>query len=203
MRGPGTSRWRRPARRARMSSSSAASWRQRRTARFGLKQGVGTSSEAMTSWLSTHPALDATTPRPVTLGAATGSYVDVQLAADWNQTCPNGLGLVTGQPDDPQSWSISGPRRMRLYVLDLPSGDTVTIVIDPHSRASFQRRDRRERRRSWSRSASSSERGIQASARPRPPAGMHRRSRSPGNDGTGSTGPGRRKHETTAFDGHW
>ena len=41
----------------------------------------------MTNWLSAHPALDATTPRPVTLGAATGSYVDVQLAADWNQTC--------------------------------------------------------------------------------------------------------------------
>jgi hypothetical protein len=95
------------------------------------KQGVGTSSDSMTSWLSAHPALDATTPRPVTLGAATGSYVDVQLAADWNQTCPNGLTLVTGRPDHRQNWGIYGNDKMRLYVLDLPSGDTVTIVIDP------------------------------------------------------------------------
>jgi hypothetical protein len=93
-------------------------------------QGVGTSSEAMTSWLSAHPALDATTPRPVRLGAATGSWVDVQLADDWNRTCSNGLVLVTGNPDDPQSWSIYGSEKERYYVLDLPSGDTVTIVID-------------------------------------------------------------------------
>ncbi len=99
-------------------------------------QGVGTSSEAMTSWLSTHPALDATAPHPVRLGAATGSYVDVQLAGDWNQTCPNGLTLVTGHPDDPQSWAIYGSERERFYVLDLPSGDTVTIVIDEAQSAS-------------------------------------------------------------------
>jgi hypothetical protein len=92
-------------------------------------QGVGTSSDAMMSWLSTHPALDATAPRPVRLGAATGSYVDVQVAANWDQRCPYGLTLVTGSPDDPQSWSINKTRKERLYVLDLPSGDTVTIVI--------------------------------------------------------------------------
>jgi len=94
-------------------------------------QGVGTSSEAMTSWLSANPALDATTPRPVRLGAATGSYVDVQLAADGNRTCRNGLGLLTGHPDHPENWPITGGQTLRLYVLDPPSGDTVTIVIDP------------------------------------------------------------------------
>lgn len=93
-------------------------------------QGVGTSSDAMTSWLSTNPALDATTPRPVRLGGATGSYVDVQLAADWD-TCRNGFGLLTGHPDHPQNWPITGRQTLRLYVLDPPSGDTVTIVIDP------------------------------------------------------------------------
>jgi hypothetical protein len=95
------------------------------------KQGVGTSSEAMISWLSTHPALDATAPHPVTLGAATGSYVDVQLARDWNQTCRDGIVLVTAQPDDMENWGIYGEgQKERFYVLDLPSGDTVTIVID-------------------------------------------------------------------------
>lgn len=97
------------------------------------EHGVGTSSDAMTSWLSTHPALDATTPREVTLGGATGSWVDVQLADDWNQNCPGGpaggLRLVTGQPDSFGNWSIAGNEKIRFYVLDLPAGDTVTIVI--------------------------------------------------------------------------
>ena len=102
------------------------------------KRGVGTSSDAMTSWLSTHPALDATTPRAVTLGAAAGSWVDVRLAADWNQTCPNGLTLVTRQPDGPQTWAINGDEKMRFYVLDLPGGGTVTIVVGAPSASDFQ-----------------------------------------------------------------
>ena len=100
-------------------------------------QGVGTSSEAMTGWLLGHSAFDATdgSPRPVKLGAATGMYVDVRLAADWDQTCGAGLGLLTGHPDDRQTWDI-GSEKMRVYVLDVPSGDTVTIVIDPRQSAS-------------------------------------------------------------------
>jgi hypothetical protein len=97
-------------------------------------QGVGRSSDAMTSWLSTHPALDATTPREVTLGRATGSWVDVQLADDWDYTCPGGpmggLRLVTAYPDWHGKWSITPYAKLRFYVLDLPAGDTVTIVIE-------------------------------------------------------------------------
>jgi hypothetical protein len=98
------------------------------------EQGVGRSSDAMTSWLSTHPALDATKPREVTLGGATGSWMDVQLADDWDYTCPSGhmggLTLVTGEPDNGLGWSSIEPmEKIRFYVLDLPAGDTVTIVI--------------------------------------------------------------------------
>jgi hypothetical protein len=95
------------------------------------EQGVGRSSDAITSWLSTHRALDATTPREVTLGRATGSWVDVQLADDWDYTCAGGgLTLVTGEPDnDLGRWSIGPMEKIRFYVLDLPAGDTVTIVI--------------------------------------------------------------------------
>jgi len=100
-------------------------------------QGVGTSSDAMTNWLSTHPALDATTPRPVTLGAATGSYVDIQIADDWNQTCAQGLALLTGKPSTRSSWSIYGPGKLRIYVLDVPGGDTVSIVVDVPQKSDF------------------------------------------------------------------
>jgi hypothetical protein len=94
------------------------------------KREVGRSSDAVTSWLSTHRALDATTPREVTLGGATGSWVDVQLADEWDQTCATGLTLVTGHPDRGGMWSIAGNEKIRFYVLDLPAGDTVTIVIN-------------------------------------------------------------------------
>ncbi len=101
---------------------------------------VGTSSDAMTTWLSTHPALDATEPRPVRLGAATGSYVDVQLAARARaMTCPHGRQLVTRHPDGPQGWGIGPTDKIRLYVLDLPGSDTVTIVVDsPSGGSKFQ-----------------------------------------------------------------
>jgi len=105
------------------------------------EQGVGRSSDAMTSWLSTHPALDATTPREVTLGGATGSWVDVQLADDWDYTCPGGptggLRLVTGYPDRGGMWSIGRNGKIRFYVLDLPAGDTVTIVINANNARYF------------------------------------------------------------------
>lgn len=97
-------------------------------------RGVGRSSDAMTTWLSTHPALDATTPQEVTLGGATGSWVDVQLADDWDYTCPGGpqggLRLVTGEPENSIGmWSIVPNEKIRFYALDPPAGDTVTIVI--------------------------------------------------------------------------
>jgi hypothetical protein len=101
------------------------------------KPGVGTSSDAMTSWLSSHPALVATAPVDVTLGAASGSWVDVVLADDWEQSCPDGLTLVTGQPDGEEGWEISANEKIRFYVLDVPSGDTVTIVIGDRSPEAF------------------------------------------------------------------
>ncbi|HYU57086.1 MAG TPA: hypothetical protein VEO00_03425 [Actinomycetota bacterium] len=95
------------------------------------ERGDGRSSDAMTSWLSTHPALDTTTPREVTLGGATGSWVDVQLADDADQTCLAGFTLLTGDPDWEGRWSIGAGEKIRFYVLDVPAGGTVTIAINP------------------------------------------------------------------------
>jgi hypothetical protein len=101
------------------------------------KPGVGTSSDAMTSWLSRHPALDATAPVDVTLGAARGSWVDVRLDDGWGQSCPDGLTLVTGRPDGEEGWEIYANEKIRFYVLDVPSGDTVTIVVGNASPREF------------------------------------------------------------------
>ena len=93
-------------------------------------QSVGSSSEAMTRWFSRHPALEATSPRPITLPGASGSWVDLKLAAGWDQsTCPHGLPLIMNPHGE--GWGFEhNTDEMRFYVLDLPDGNTVTIVVD-------------------------------------------------------------------------
>ena len=54
-------------------------------------------------------------------------------------TCPYGRQLVTRHPDGPQGWGIGPTDKIRLYVLDLPGSDTVTIVVDsPSGGSKFQ-----------------------------------------------------------------
>jgi hypothetical protein len=103
-----------------------------------LMQSVGASSDAITRWFSRHPALDATAPRPITLGAASGSWVDLQLAPGWDQTCPQGLPLLSN-PKGGESWGIEhNTEKMRFYVLDLPDGNTVTVVLDAQKASNFK-----------------------------------------------------------------
>jgi hypothetical protein len=93
-------------------------------------QSVGSSSEAMTRWFSRHPALEATSPRPITLPGASGSWVDLKLAAGWDQsTCKHGLPLIMNPHGE--GWGFEhNTDEMRFYVLDLPDGNTVTVVVD-------------------------------------------------------------------------
>ena len=102
-----------------------------------LDENVGASSGATTRWLSQHPALDATAPRPIKLGAASGSWVDLQLAPGRDVTCPNGLPLLSN-PKGGESWGIEhNTDKIRFYVLDLPDGKTVTVVVDVRQASNF------------------------------------------------------------------
>jgi len=93
---------------------------------------VGTSSEAMTTWMSTNPAFEATSPQRVNVGGATGYRVDLQQTEGWDRTCDFAdVPLVTGKPDGMPSWSVAVGERMRVFVLDMSDGSTVTIVVQP------------------------------------------------------------------------
>jgi len=101
-------------------------------------QTVGASSDAITRWLSRYRALDATSPRPITLPGASGSWVDLELAQGWDQTCLNGPVLLAN-PRGGESWGIEHTtEKMRFYVLDLPDGNTVTVVVDARHAADFE-----------------------------------------------------------------
>ena len=48
------------------------------------------------------------------------------------------LNNKASKPDTRASWSIYGPGKLRIYVLDVPGGDTVTIVVDVPQRSDFR-----------------------------------------------------------------
>jgi len=99
---------------------------------------VGPSSDAITRSLSRYRGLDATPPQPITLAGASGSWVDLELAPGSDQTCPNGPVLLTN-PRGGESWGIEHTtEKMRFYVLDLPDGNTVTIVVDARHASDFK-----------------------------------------------------------------
>ena len=115
---------------------------------------VGTSSEAMTTWMATNPAFDATSPQRVNVGGATGYRVDLQQTEGWDQTC--GLAevpLVIGKPDGMPSWTVPAGARMRVFVLDLSDGGTVTIAAQTGDADNFER-FMDEASHSWTRSSS-------------------------------------------------
>ena len=93
--------------------------------------GVGTSAAAMTTWLSGHEALLATSPRPVTVGGASGYRVDIALTQGWESPCEFGdVPFLTAAQGTGEVWAIATGQRMRVIVLDLAAGGTVTAVIE-------------------------------------------------------------------------
>jgi hypothetical protein len=64
--------------------------------------------------------------------------MEIALVDGWSHTC--GLGevpLITGQPASDETWAIAPGERMRVTVLDLPVGGTVTIVAEADGPAQF------------------------------------------------------------------
>lgn len=95
--------------------------------------GVGTGAKELATWISERPGLVASSPAPVTIGGLTGYVVDVGIREGWTASCPfaNGsptVSLLVGSAG--YRWVVVGSERLRLSVLDIPSGGTIAVDVD-------------------------------------------------------------------------
>lgn len=102
--------------------------------------GVGTTANDLAQWLVGHADLDTSTPTPVTLGGANGYRLTVSVPTG-TRTDPDHCTtdhreprcaslFISSDPAASYGFGLVGPEVAVVYLLDLPSGDTVMVVID-------------------------------------------------------------------------
>jgi len=97
--------------------------------------GVGTAAVDLVDWIRARPGLVVTDPSAIAIGGLEGLRIDVRILEGWLASCPFANGLPTAplfvSPTDPDfRWVIAGSERLRLHLLDVPSGGTVVVDID-------------------------------------------------------------------------
>ena len=96
--------------------------------------GVGSSAKELVEWIRGRPGLVVTDPKPVTVGGLSGQRIDVSIKDTWTASCPfaNGtptVALLVGGAGGFR-WVVAGNERLRLDVLEVPSGGTVIVDVD-------------------------------------------------------------------------
>jgi hypothetical protein len=96
--------------------------------------GIGTSAEELVEWIRSRPGLAVSQPTLATIGGLPAVMLDVRIADGWMPSCPFAEGLptvplITRAPGG-YHWVVAGSERLRLYLLDLPTGGTVIVDID-------------------------------------------------------------------------
>ena len=102
--------------------------------------GVGATAADLAQWLATHNDLVASTPEQVSIGGASGYSLQISLPAGARST-PDHCTSDHGEPRcaslfvgaDPQSnygFGLVGPETAVVYLLDVPGGGTLLVVID-------------------------------------------------------------------------
>jgi Tol biopolymer transport system component len=96
---------------------------------------VGTSVEAWSDWLTSHPGLVTTEPQPVNVGGLDGVYIDIGLDPEWTATCPFSQGepvvpfIFGGGPSFLHHVILPGFEE-RLYLLN-HNGGNIAIEVGP------------------------------------------------------------------------
>lgn len=104
-------------------------------------EGVGGSSIALVDWIRGLDGLNVSSPAMVTIGGLRGSSIDLSIKVGWTQSC----SFANGAPTVPLlveagiglRWVLAGGERLRLYLLDIPGGDTLLIDIDDFEGSQF------------------------------------------------------------------
>jgi hypothetical protein len=110
------------------------------TASFAPQAGIGTTAGELAAWLAAHPDLVASDPTPVTIGGASGQRLTLSLPTG-TRTAPDHCTTDHGEPrcaslflsSDPDAnygFGLVGPESVVVFLLDLPSAETVMVVID-------------------------------------------------------------------------
>lgn len=91
----------------------------------------GRSAADWIAFLTSHPGLDASEPIDIDFGGVTGQQVELAVAADWTETCPNHdkpYVILLTQPVDgrPGEYGLPADQRVLMTVVDV-GGRTVVI----------------------------------------------------------------------------
>ncbi len=106
-----------------------------------VDDAVEPTAAGMADWLEANPAMIASGRESAHIGGLDGIRLDLAVSGSYTEICleeppqPYEPGtplvpLFTGIGSSDVTWWIGGEERIRLYLLDLPGGGTVTISID-------------------------------------------------------------------------
>jgi hypothetical protein len=102
--------------------------------------GIGMTALDLATWLNGHADLVASGLTPAAIGGAPGYRIDLSLPTG-ARTAPDHCTTDHGEPRceslfmsdgayPPYGFGLVGPESVVVYLIDLPGGDTVMIVID-------------------------------------------------------------------------
>jgi hypothetical protein len=102
--------------------------------------GVGTNAKALAQWLAGHKDLVSSAPTRVNVGRVSAYRIVLSLPTG-PRTAPDHCTTDHGEPrceslfisSDPAAtygFGLVGPETAVVYLLDLPSGDTIMVVVD-------------------------------------------------------------------------
>ena len=97
-----------------------------------LKAGVGNTVADWVEFLTTHPGLETTTPEAISLGGYDGMQLDLHVAADWTETCPNSIGpavVLMTQSGPPAVVRKIDDQQVTVRIIHV-EGETVIVYLE-------------------------------------------------------------------------
>ena len=101
--------------------------------------GIGNTRADLAAWLRGHPGLVVTEQPDVTIDGNPATVLDLGVADAWTETCNEAAPFVAAPVFfSGYHWALAKNDRMRVILVDLPSGTTAAIVIDVESPSTFE-----------------------------------------------------------------